>query len=116
MILLSIIILLFILYGLLIFYYSQSWKAVPVYVPTEQAPATRISVIIPVRNEEKNIGQLLEALQRQDHPASLIETIVVDDHSADNTGGIVLQYPPVKLISLNEAGINSYKKKAIETG
>ena len=116
MILLYIIITLFILYGFLILYYWRSWKAVPIYVPTGPIPAIKISVIIPARNEENNIGRLLEALQQQDFPAGQIETIVVDDHSTDNTAAIVRQYPNVKLISLKEDGINSYKKKAIETG
>ncbi|HEV7781321.1 MAG TPA: glycosyltransferase, partial [Chitinophagaceae bacterium] len=37
-------------------------------------------------------------------------------HSTDTTAAIVQKYPGVKLISLKEDGINSYKKKAIETG
>jgi len=107
---------LFVIYALLIIFYWQSWKAIPDYVPSVSFPSIKISVIIPARNEEANIGQLLQALQEQTYPSSLFEVIVVDDHSTDGTAGIVQQYPSVKLLQLKEDGINSYKKKAIEMG
>ncbi len=116
MILLYIIIALFIIYSLLIIYYWQSWNAIPEFNTPDYNPATTISVIIPARNEEENIGQLLQALQNQTYPADLFEVIVIDDHSSDKTAAIVQQFPSVKLIQLKENNINSYKKKAIETG
>ena len=116
MILLCIIILLFALYSLLIIYYWLAWKSIPDFIPSAISPTLKISVIIPARNEEKNIGQLLTALQQQTYPAALIEVIVVDDHSTDQTAMIVQQYARVTLLQLKDDGINSYKKKAIETG
>jgi poly-beta-1,6-N-acetyl-D-glucosamine synthase len=115
MILLSIYILLFVLYSLLIIYYRQSWKAVPDFTAAKNGDV-KISVIIPARNEEDNIGRLLAALQKQSYSATLFEVIVVDDHSTDKTLVVVQQYSFAKLIQLKEEGINSYKKKAIETG
>ncbi len=106
---------LFIPYALLILYYRQSWKAIPVY-EAQQVPHTRISVIIPARNEAKNISTLLLALQQQNYPADLLEVIVVDDHSEDDTALLVKQFAGVKLIQLQNDNINSYKKKAVETG
>lgn len=116
MILFIIVILLFVCYSLLILYYWLAWRAVPIYTASAIIPATKISVIIPARNEEKNIGALLEALQKQSYPKEFFEVIVIDDHSADQTANIVSQYHSIKLISLKDEGINSYKKKAIETG
>ncbi|MEO7984461.1 MAG: glycosyltransferase [Bacteroidota bacterium] len=116
MILLCIIILLFVLYSLLIIYYWLAWRSIPDYIPAIASAQVRISVIIPARNEEENIAQLLNALQEQTYAAALFEVIVVDDHSTDTTAAIVRKFPSVKLIQLNEEGINSYKKKAIETG
>ncbi len=116
MTLLYIIIPLFVIYSLLIFYYWLIWRSIPDYIPSATLPKTTITVIIPVRNEEENIGPLLQALQKQTYPAHLFQVIVVDDHSTDATTSIVLQFPSVKLIQLNEDNINSYKKKAIETG
>ena len=110
------ILLLFAGYGCLIIYYWQSWNAIPEYVPKDIPASIKISVIIPARNEEDNIGQLLQALQNQTYPAHLFEVIVIDDHSTDKTAMIVQQFPSVRLIQLNEDNINSYKKKAIDTG
>jgi cellulose synthase/poly-beta-1,6-N-acetylglucosamine synthase-like glycosyltransferase len=116
MILLSIIIALFFLYSWLIIYYWLAWKSIPVFVAPPSLSQIKISVIIPARNEERNIGRLLTAIQEQTYPTSLFEVIVVDDHSTDTTAVVVQQFSTVKLIQLKEEGINSYKKKAIETG
>ncbi|HPE75271.1 MAG TPA: glycosyltransferase family 2 protein [Draconibacterium sp.] len=46
-----------------------------------------VSVLIPARNEEKNIGNLLSCLQKQDYMN--IEIIVFNDQSTDKTTNIV---------------------------
>jgi len=46
----------------------------------------KISVIIPARNEEKNLGRLLQSLKGQ--ILNTYEMIVVDDHSEDSTAEI----------------------------
>lgn len=115
MALLYIIIALFVFYSLLILYYWLAWKSAPVYIP-DISKGLKISLIIPARNEAKNIGALLSSLQRQTYPRELFEIIVVDDSSSDETANVVRQYPKVTLLHLNESGVNSYKKKAIETG
>ena len=88
----------------------------PAFIPSASSTGIKISIIIPARNEEENIGVLLAALQKQTYPAALYEVIVVDDHSSDKTAAVVQRYPGVKLLQLKEENINSYKKKAIETG
>ena len=109
-------IVLFVCYSILIIYYWQSWNSIPDFIPTEKSFQTKISVIIPARNEEDNIGKLLIALQQQTYPKDLFEVIVIDDHSTDKTIEVVRKFPEVKLLQLKEGNINSYKKKAIETG
>jgi poly-beta-1,6-N-acetyl-D-glucosamine synthase len=116
MIPLLLVILLFIAYSILIFYYLQSWRSLPSYIPKGNSPATKISIIIPARNEERNIARLLISLSEQDYPKELTEVIVVDDHSNDNTATIIQKFPWVKLVQLKDDAINSYKKKAVETG
>jgi poly-beta-1,6-N-acetyl-D-glucosamine synthase len=115
MVLLTISLLLFFIYAMLILFYWRSWKAIPLFISSAK-PTTKISVIIPARNEEENIGALLQSLHAQHYPKEFYEVIVVDDHSTDATASIVQQYPDVKLIQLTTDAINSYKKKAIETG
>jgi poly-beta-1,6-N-acetyl-D-glucosamine synthase len=107
--------LLFIFYTIIIIYFWQSWKAIPVFQATPHSTIA-ISVIIPARNEENNISGLLSALQLQQYPKELIQIIVVDDNSDDNTATIVQSFANITLIQLKEKGINSYKKKAIEKG
>jgi len=116
MFLLSIIIALFFLYSWLILYYWLAWRSIPDFVASSSSPQTKISVIIPARNEEKNIGRLLQVLHEQTYSPVLFEVIVVDDHSKDATAAIVHQFAGVKLVQLQDDSINSFKKKAIETG
>ncbi len=49
-----------------------------------------VSILIPARNEENNIGTLLESLLQQDYKN--LEIIVYDDLSTDNTAAIVNNY------------------------
>jgi chlorobactene glucosyltransferase len=53
-------------------------------VPT---PAPLVSIIVPARNEEANIGPCLESLIKQDYPH--FEIIVLDDGSEDATAAVV---------------------------
>jgi glycosyltransferase involved in cell wall biosynthesis len=56
-----------------------------------QAKKPRGSVVIRAFNEEKHIGNLLEALGRQTFQD--LETILVDSGSTDHTLGIASRYP-----------------------
>jgi chlorobactene glucosyltransferase len=47
----------------------------------------RVSVLVPARNEEANIGHCVSSLLAQDYPD--IEIIVLDDDSSDGTGQIL---------------------------
>ena len=49
-----------------------------------------VSVLIPCRNEEDNIGSLLESLVHHDYP--YLEILVYDDESTDHTARIVKEY------------------------
>jgi cellulose synthase/poly-beta-1,6-N-acetylglucosamine synthase-like glycosyltransferase len=114
---------LFTLYCMLILYYRRGWKGIPDFKPQTPGlkPATRISVIIPARNEEKHIQHCLDSIINQSYPKQLFEVWVVDDHSTDKTAEIINQYKSsnIKLVSLkdiiNGEKLNAYKKKAIET-
>jgi len=50
-------------------------------------PAPLISVLVPARDEERNIEACLQSLQKQDYPH--FEILVLDDNSSDNTANIV---------------------------
>jgi len=44
-----------------------------------------VSIIVPCYNEEKTIGLLLEAIRRQTFPLDLLEVVLADGKSSDNT-------------------------------
>ena len=116
MLLLYITISLLVLYSILILFYRAGWLELKPFSQTDLESSIKITVLIPARNEEENIGKLLSSLEKQTYPSHLFEVIVVDDHSTDNTAAVVNGYAFVKLIKLGLDNINSYKKKAIETG
>jgi glycosyltransferase involved in cell wall biosynthesis len=58
-----------------------------------------ISIVIPARNEEANIGRCLNSLARQEGAA--FEILVVDDHSTDRTAEIAASFPGVRVIPAN---------------
>lgn len=57
----------------------------------------KITIAIPTFNEEENIKWCLDSIFRQNYPQHLLEVIVVDDYSQDNTVKIAKQYP-VKIL------------------
>jgi len=61
-----------------------------------------ISIIIPCRNEEKNIGKCLDSILKQDYPKERIEVLVIDGMSEDHTKDIIKdyikKYPFIKLL------------------
>jgi cellulose synthase/poly-beta-1,6-N-acetylglucosamine synthase-like glycosyltransferase len=104
--------------------YIQGWRALPAWeLPQNFSPQTKVSVIVPARNEEENMLACLESLAAQNYPAELFEIIVVDDHSTDGTARLVSVFSEknknVKLLCLadfvEENETQSFKKKAIET-
>lgn len=105
------------IYALLIHHFQKGWNQLSNFSPRPvQEPLPWITLLIPARNEEKNIGALLEALTKQQYPAEKMEVIVINDHSLDRTAAIVRSFPSVKLIDLQEDSLNAYKKRAIEKG
>ena len=117
MIFLIIVLLFFLAYALLIRFYFRNWVALPEYDEKAAGEPELISVIIPARNEEKNIRRLLEALRIQTYPAECIEMLLVDDFSTDATVAVAKSTGLRNLTILQPAAdsVSSSKKKAIET-
>lgn len=107
-------------YLVIIAIYTIGWFRLKTFHPGGEKLNTFVSIIVPARNESKNIGFLLGALCQQIYPVDKFEIIVVDDNSTDQTGEIVGEY--IRLHSnfnismIHLAGKDqepSYKKKAI---
>ena len=111
-------------YVALMVVYHNGWNRQKQFVlPANYEPSTFISVIIPARNEAKNIGACLESIIAQRYALGFFEIIVVDDHSDDGTADVVNEYADenVRCISLADYldpghKINAYKKAAITAG
>ncbi|NQZ78888.1 MAG: glycosyltransferase, partial [Ekhidna sp.] len=83
-------------------------------------PKNCFSVVVPVRNEEKNIVDLLSDLGDQSYPSSHFEIIVVNDFSEDRTVDVVNEIQnelsiSVKLINLDNKD-KTGKKHALTAG
>jgi cellulose synthase/poly-beta-1,6-N-acetylglucosamine synthase-like glycosyltransferase len=114
--------LLFIGYFFLITYYKIGWGSIQQKKDIENHQNTLVSIIVPARNEEDNISNLIKSIQQQTYPQACYELIIVDDCSNDRTAEIVKKHSDsnIKLIALSDyvdvKNINAYKKKAIEIG
>ncbi|WP_239023020.1 glycosyltransferase [Pontibacter mangrovi] len=69
-------------------------------------------MIIPVRNEAANILHLLQDLERQDYPAELLEVLVVDDHSDDNTAALAERFQNSSRLEIRCLQLSNYVKKS----
>lgn len=114
---LTALVILFGLYFILLVLLTRGWRRAvqPLQVSGEVTDGP-VTVIIAARNEENTIGELLEDLDRQ--RTNNFEVIVVDDHSEDNTAGVIktwarkVGYP----LTLINPGVLQGKKNSLSTG
>lgn len=103
-------------YSAALLFLRRGWDGLPLNEADDKVPVTSVTVVIAARNEEKNIGATIQDLMEQDYPFDLLEVIIVNDHSTDDTGGVVRSFASrgVRLIEFQESQpLNSYKKKAL---
>jgi poly-beta-1,6-N-acetyl-D-glucosamine synthase len=82
---------------------------------SELAPSVKVSVIVPCKNEEEKLPQLLECLGRQEYSPENLEIIVIDDNSVDKTPELAASskiHFTVRLLRNPGSG----KKEAIKCG
>lgn len=114
------IIILFLGYALFIFLLSIGFNLQAIFRVEDTTPSTTFSVIIPFRNEEKYLPQLLTSLKNIDYPTNLFEIILVNDDSTDSSVAIIEQFVKTSSsknfqLTLNNRVSNSPKKDAITT-
>ena len=111
-------------YTLLMLHYRRGWLRIRSFANAESyMPKTKVSVVVPARNEESHISGCLDGIVRQQYPEVLLETVVVDDGSTDDTAARTKAFQDrgVRLVSLsdiisNNASRREGKKKALEAG
>ncbi len=96
---------------------SWKWSRIKLYGDGKK---TTFSVVIPVRNEEENIKNVLSDLENQSFDKNQFEVIVVDDFSTDHTKKIALEISEntsldLQILSLENPTIHG-KKNALTKG
>jgi len=103
----------------MILYYLLGWQIIPIYKRKNTSGKTKVTIVIPARNEQDNMHNLLTCLEAQDYDHDLFEVMIVDDHSTDLTPDIVESWGMDNLHLLKLADHVSkeevaYKKRAVE--
>jgi len=80
------------LYLLIILLITIGWFKIPFSGQPDIIKDVKVSLVVAVRNEEKNILLLLKAIAAQDYPLENLEMLIVDDHSEDQTASLVRKY------------------------
>jgi cellulose synthase/poly-beta-1,6-N-acetylglucosamine synthase-like glycosyltransferase len=91
---------------------QKQWKQIvtDTFLPT-------FSIIVPVKNEEKVIGRLLDALSKLNYPASKQEIVIVEDGSTDTTFDICAEYAKAHAgVKILQRAISNGKPSALNFG
>lgn len=73
-------------YAAIMALYGYGWRQLPAWEITAGfVPRTKVSVVIPARNEAHRIGACLQSVLAVRYPSHLLEVLVVDDFSEDRT-------------------------------
>lgn len=112
------------LYVLQLISYGRAWRKISIYRSEKHVFEKKvwISVIIPARNEAKQIVRCLDSLSKQSLDTACFEIILVDDHSEDLTAelAVISGLKNLSVIRLSEYPETLHstapKKTAIDKG
>ncbi|GEC78512.1 glycosyltransferase family 2 protein [Flavobacterium aquatile] len=88
-------IILFVVLGIYVVFILQlifGFDKVKSLVRTDEKPRTKFSIIVPFRNEEKNLPKLLRSISNLNYPKDLFEIIMVDDFSTDASERVYIKW------------------------
>lgn len=107
-----------IVYSFFIGWIACGFKKVISFETTDLQAKTKFSIVVPFRNEAKNLPELLYSLSQLDYPRNLFEVVFVNDASHDNSVETIEQFPALSFsyqLIENDRKSNSPKKDAIAT-
>ena len=91
--LISIVLLLILfVYVSLIIQLIFGFNKIKTFKPTNLSPKTAFTIVVPFRNEAKNLPTLLQSFSRLNYPIELLQIIMVDDFSKDNSSQLYNQW------------------------
>ncbi len=101
-----------------IIYLLKSWRSIETRPVAASLPTQGVSLVIAFRNEAHRLERLLRALSKQDYASSLLEVILVNDHSEDLFEPTITSFAAfpftLRVLSLEEGKLG--KKQAIAYG
>ena len=88
-------IILFFVLAIYVIFISQlifGFSKVKYFERKDETPKTKFSIIVPFRNEEKNLSKLLKSISTLNYPQELFELILIDDFSNDASERIFINW------------------------
>jgi len=79
------------IYAILILSFSVGFKKVSVFKSQKKSSKNSFSIVIPFRNEAKNLQPLLDSIKNLKYTKSQYECIFIDDDSIDESVNIIHQ-------------------------
>jgi cellulose synthase/poly-beta-1,6-N-acetylglucosamine synthase-like glycosyltransferase len=108
---------------LMLVYHFGWWLQKPFLKSAVFIPTTKVSIVIAARNEAANIEKCIRSILAQEYPLGLLEIIVVDDCSEDETLAVLnnIEASNLHIFLLSdflekEEKVVSFKKKALALG
>lgn len=98
-------------YSIFVFRLTWAWKGIEAYKSKNSNEF--VSVIVPVRNEEKNVLTTIETILKSNYAYELFEILVVNDHSTDGTREVINSIESSNVRSLDLPDACEGKKAAI---
>ena len=80
-----VLVLVLLVYAILIIQLIFGFNKVKSFEVTNVSPKTAFTIVVPFRNEEKNLNWLLQSHSQLNYPISLVQIVMVDDFSKDNS-------------------------------
>ncbi len=77
--------LILLVYVLTIGHLIYGFDQIVTYKNSEVTPKTYFAIVVPFRNESKNVPHLLESIKKLNYPKTMFEIILVDDFSEDDS-------------------------------
>ena len=103
-----------IFYVLIIFSFFLGWKKLNYETCKRYTPS--VSVVIALRNEESQVKRLIDNLINLDYPKDLLQYVLINDHSTDETHNLLLENKSENFKILNMSEGEFGKKQAIFKG